>query len=190
MARSSLLKEGQKLLYSVVCIYTSIGVFLPTDGCVCVCVCQEPPPSPLDKVRRKLGASLRGKEHTPPGGEISDRDVAGVGGGSADDGSGASSRRLSRTVGEANADDSRAPVTLPPPPLVVGGLVSEVMPVVPTDAGNKAEGGKEGAPGAQIEEEEGDLDRPILLSGAMEMLASALVALPPGDLEGAMQCVG
>ncbi|CAM9809597.1 unnamed protein product, partial [Laminaria digitata] len=35
-----------------------------------------------------------------------------------------------------------------------------------------------------------DLDRPLALTGAMEMLATALVSLPAGDVAGAMQCVG
>lgn len=44
--------------------------------------------------------------------------------------------------------------------------------------------------GGQDQGRRTDLDRPLVLTGAMEMLATALVSLPAGDVQGAMQCVG
>ena len=59
--------------------------------------------------------------------------------------------------------------------------------------GGGGEGNKEGG-GAAGERPDPDcrtdLDKPLVLTGAMEMLATALVSLPAGDVEGAMQCVG
>ena len=40
------------------------------------------------------------------------------------------------------------------------------------------------------EEQLEDLDKPLVLTGAMEMLGTALVVLPPGDVKGARHCVG
>lgn len=42
----------------------------------------------------------------------------------------------------------------------------------------------------EVVETEGDLDRPLVQANAMETLGTALVVLPPGDAEGAVQCVG
>lgn len=40
------------------------------------------------------------------------------------------------------------------------------------------------------EEQLEDLDKPLVLTGAMEMLGTALVVLPPGDARGARHSVG
>ncbi len=155
-----------------------------------------------EKVRRKLAASLRGKASpprppspSPPAGADAGTDAGtGAGTGTGGGGPGAAAGR-----GDDGAEGEAA--------AAFGGALSDVSTVdLPADLAAPLQvdwhmifrppGENLGVAAARAEAREraggqaGGLDIPLVLTGAMEMLGTALVVLPEGDAEGARHCVG
>lgn len=100
------------------------------------------------------------------------------------------------TVGEVG-DHQHSSVPQPPPPPTGTPPPPPSLLTAALDGGGGYEGGglvNAEQPKSREGQESGgvdgaDLRRPVLLNGAMEMLVTALVVLPRGDLVGAMRCV-
>lgn len=167
-----------------------LGPFLTN---VIRCFFQPHPSTPRKKkVRRKLAASLRGESGCPRQLPKNNDGVDANANASADGSTGARG---------ASAAGQKQPSTLETSiaDILAAGMLSEggdatdaKAPDAPAVVEGKSQGlttmrGEVTASGGF---KGGDLERPVVLTGAMEMLATALIVLPVGDAKGAMQCVG